>query len=149
VTDLTHAVDEFDLGTLDEAYREAPDRDAPVPDGRYTVNVDRVELKRSQSSGSKMLEWELRILGPSQVGRKLWKYTLLETLENMTWAKRDFQAAGLTLAKLSELPSRLTDLLDQTLEVVVKTKDEFQKIYFRRNGESGGNGGASAGSRPF
>ena len=85
MSDAAHTVDEFDLGTLDHAYQDAPDQDAPVPDGRYSVNVDRVELKRSQNSGAKMLEWELRILGPSQAGRKLWKYTLLETPEHMTY----------------------------------------------------------------
>jgi hypothetical protein len=148
MTDPEHAVDEFDLGTLDTAFQDAPDHDAPVPDGRYTVTVDRVALKRSQNSKAKMLEWELRILGPSQMGRKLWKYTLLETPEHMTWAKRDFNAAGLKLAKLSELPSRLSELLDRTLEVVVKTKDEFPNIYFRSTGEAG-HGGADGGSRPF
>ena len=146
---MTEPLDEFDLGTLDAAYQDAPDRDAAVPDGCYTVNVDRVELKRSQNSGAKMLEWELRILGPSQVGRKMWKYTLLETAEHMTWAKRDFNAAGLKLTKLSELPSRLSELLDQTLDVMVKTKDEFTNIYFRANGERGRNGGSGGGSRPF
>jgi hypothetical protein len=146
---MTEPLDEFDLGTLDQAYESAPDHDAPVPDGRYTVTVDRVELKRSQGSGAKMLEWELRILGPSQVGRRLWKYTLLETVDHVVWAKRDFTAAGLKLAKLSELPSRLTELLDRTVEVVIKTRDEFTNIYFRAAGEASAAGATSGASRPF
>ena len=143
-------VDEFDLAALDDAFRDAPDEGAPVPDGRYPVTVDRVELKRSQASGAKMLEWELRIVGTEHAGRKIWKYTLIETPEHMVWAKRDLRACGLELAKISDLPGRLHELLDLTIEVAVKTKNEFQGIYFRPGTvESNGGAEGKAGARPF
>ena len=128
------AVDEFDLAGLDEAYASAPNENEfeALPDGSYEAVVERVELKRSKTSGRKMMEWELRILGPKFVGRKVWKYTLLETPDNVVWAKKDFHRVGLDLPRLSDLPSRLNELLDVRVEIDKKTRGDFEDIYFRK-----------------
>ena len=123
-------IDEFDLGNLDDAYAKAPDDDAPIPDGQYTAAV--VDLRRSKSSNAKMLEWTLRIAAGVFAGRKVWKYTLLETPEQMSRAKTDLKRCGVELTRLSELPARLKDLLDVTVAIAVKTDDEFTAVYFRR-----------------
>jgi hypothetical protein len=138
--DEQDAVDEFDLAGLDEAFASAPDQDEPIPDGIYEVIIDRVELKRSKASGSRMLEWEMRIAGPDHAGRKLWKYSLLETADHMTYVKREFRKVGFELPKLSDLPSRLGELLDLRLEVVKKTRGEFESVYFRKRLEGNGEG---------
>jgi hypothetical protein len=140
--------DEFDLATLDETFAAAPDEDAPVPDGDYEVVVERVELKRSKASGSRMLEWEFRIIGPSCSGRKVWKYSLLETADQMAFLKRDLRKAGLALEKLSNLPSRLPELLDLRIEIRKQTRDEYENLYIRRRLEQGGEATSSV-SRPF
>jgi hypothetical protein len=141
------AVDEFDLAGLDDAYVDAPDEDGfdAIPDGTYQAVIDRVELKRSKTSGRKMLEWELKILGPSHAGRKVWKYTLLETPENVAWAKKDFRRVGLHLEKLSDLPSRLEELLDLRVEITKKTRGEYEDIYFRKRLSGEGDDGDRAG----
>ena len=136
-------VDEFDLAGLDDAYVDAPDEDGfdAIPDGQYEAVIDRVELKRSKASGRKMLEWEMRITGPTHEGRKVWRYTLLETPENVAWAKKDFRRVGLQLDKLSDLPSRLDELLDVRVSIRKKTRGEFEDIYFqKRLGGEGDNG---------
>ena len=123
--------DEFDLGPLDKAFQDAPDEDVPVPDGQYTVAVEKVQLKRSKSSGKKMLEWTLRIQGSKYSGRTLWKYSLLEE-EHLSRAKSDLKRCGLDLERLSDLPAHLKDLLDVSVEVTVKANGDFQGVYFRR-----------------
>ena len=127
----TDGVDEFDLSRLDGAYRDAPDEDEPVADGQHTVTVQKVELKLSKASGKKMLEWTLRIEGSNYAGRTLWKYSLLEE-EHLSRTKTDLKRCGLDLERLSDLPARLKDLLDVTVDVTVKTNGDFQSVYFRR-----------------
>jgi hypothetical protein len=140
-------VDEFDLAGLDEAFAAATGEDEydALPDGNYQAVVDRVALKRSKTSGRKMLEWELRILGAEHAGRKLWKYTLLETPDNVAWAKKDFRRVGFDLEKLSHLPSRLDELLDITIEITKKTRGEYEDVYFRKRlSSTGGQTNAQA-----
>ena len=142
-------VDEFDLGQLDGAYADAPDEDAPVADGNYKTTVERVELKRSKASDKKMLEWTLRIQGGPYDGRTLWKYSILEE-EHLSRTKTDLKRAGLDLEKISDLPSRLDDLLDATVEVTVKMSGDFLGVYFRRTqGSSRSSAKATPDARVF
>jgi len=52
--------------------------------------------------------------------------------ENLKWLKTDLHTCGLVIEKLSELPARLGDLLDVTLEITKRTKGESENIYFNR-----------------
>ena len=65
--DLAQFDDAFETAEVEEREFEA------VPDGKYQVNVDRVELTRAQTSGNPMLKWTLRILAPTHKGRLLWR----------------------------------------------------------------------------
>lgn len=125
---------EFDLSEFDEDFADAPveERSEEVPDGRYQVLVDRVELTNAKSSGNKMLKWTLRILGPQYAGRLLWRHNVMATRENIRWLKTDLHTCGLDLVKLSDLPQQLERLLDVHLEVTKRTKNGSASIYFNR-----------------
>ena len=59
---------DIDLVQFDEDFAEAPieERDfEPLPDGKYQVVVEKVELTRAQTSGNPMLKWTLRVPAPS------------------------------------------------------------------------------------
>ncbi|HOM98868.1 MAG TPA: DUF669 domain-containing protein, partial [Acidobacteriota bacterium] len=67
-----HGGEDIDLTQFDEDFAEAEveERDfEPIPDGKYQVNVERVELTRAQTSGNPMLKWTLRIIAPRFRGR--------------------------------------------------------------------------------
>ncbi len=52
--------DQFDLSQWDEEYENAPVEEHDfenVPDGKYQVVVDRVELTASKTSDKPMLKW--------------------------------------------------------------------------------------------
>jgi hypothetical protein len=128
-------VDSFDLAQFDDDYEGASVEEREfedIPDGKYQVNVEKVELSRAQSSGNPMLKWTLRILGPRSKGRLLWRNNVMATKENMKWLKTDLHTCGLELTKLSELPSRLGALLDVKLEVTKRTKGENESIFLNR-----------------
>jgi hypothetical protein len=126
---------DLDLAQFDDDFSEAPIEEREfedVPDGKYQVKVDKVELTRAQSSGNPMLKWTLKILGPRCAGRLLWRNSVIASKENLKWLKTDLHTCGLDIEKLSELPARLGDLLDVALEVTKRTKGENENIYFNR-----------------
>ncbi|HOP40529.1 MAG TPA: DUF669 domain-containing protein [Geobacteraceae bacterium] len=138
--------DQFDLSQWDDEYDQAPveDRDfEPVPDGKYQVAVDRVELTTAQTSGKPMLKWALKIIAPNHVGRLLWRNNMIASPDNIRWLKNDLNVCGMKLGKLSELPAHLEELLDVKIEVTVRTRGENQNVYFNRLIDTGkpGDGG--------
>lgn len=131
----TTGMSDLDLAQLDDDFAEAPVEEREfedIPDGKYQVNVEKVELARAQSSGNPMLKWTLKILGPRFAGRLLWRNSVMASKENLKWLKTDLHTCGLDVEKLSDLPARLGDLLDVKLEVTKRTKGESENIYFNR-----------------
>lgn len=122
--DLTQFDDDFTQAEVEE--REFDE----VPDGKYQVLVEKAELVRAQSSGSPMIKWTLKILGPQCAGRRLWRNSVFGKKENMKWLKTDLHTCGVDLERASDLPGRLKDLLDVTLEVTKRTKGENSNIFF-------------------
>lgn len=128
-------VDNIDLAQFDDAFEaaEVEERDFdPVPDGKYQVNVDKVELTRAQTSGNPMLKWSLRIFAPNCKGRMLWRNNVMASAENIKWLKQDLYTCGLQLSKLSDLHGCLEQLLNVKLEVTKRTRGENENIYFNR-----------------
>ncbi len=131
----TTGMSDLDLAQFDDDFAEAPVEEREfedIPDGKYQVNVEKVELTRAQSSGNPMLKWTLKILGPRFAGRLLWRNSVMASKENLKWLKTDLHTCGLEIEKLSDLPARLGDLLDVKLEVTKRTKGESENIYFNR-----------------
>ena len=127
--------DTMDLAQFDDDFVSADVEEKdfePVPDGKYQVKVDRVELTRSETSGNPMLKWALKILGPKHKGRLLWRNNVIASKDNVKWLKQDLYTCGLQMEKLSDLPGKLESLLDIGLEVTKRTKNEFENIYFNR-----------------
>ena len=55
--------DTIDLAQFDDDFAQAEVEEREfetIPDGKYRVNVERVELTRAQTSGNPMLKWTLR-----------------------------------------------------------------------------------------
>ena len=126
---------EIDLSSFDDDFASAPVEERQhdeVPDGKFQVVVDRVELTTAKSSGSPMLKWTLKILGPTHAGRLLWRNNVMASRENLKWLKQDLHTCGLDLQKVSDLPGNLGRLLDVQLEVVKRTRGENTNIYFNK-----------------
>ena len=124
-------MNDFDLSQFDEDFASAPVENPgeSVPDGKYQVVVHKVELARSKQSDTPMLKWQLKIIAPHSVGRMIFRNNMLGSAENVKWLKQDLYACGLGLEKLSDLPGRLTDLLDVALQVTVKSKGEYSNVF--------------------
>ena len=147
--------DPWDLDSYDEEYEKAekPERGdgefETIPDGTYQVNVETVELKKSQK-GNTYLAWSLRIIGPKFAGRMLWKNNMIITPKNIQWLKSDLSIAGLPkLPKLSMLPDFLEELLDNKIEITVRNRDENnQDVFFNKRIEQGSKASEDQGEAP-
>lgn len=124
---------QFDDDFQSEATAERGDFET-VPDGKYQVAVEKVELTQS-STGNPMLKWTLRILAPRFANRFLWRNSVF-TANTLKYVKTDLHLCGLDLEKLSELPKHLGKLLEVKLEVTKKTKGDNENIYFNRRIET-------------
>ena len=126
---------DVDLTGFEDDYTgaEVEDREfEPVPDGKYQVNVDQVELVRSKRSGKAMLRWTLRILAPRFRGRLLWRNSMIASRENLKWLKTDLHTCGLDLEKLSDLYKQVGQLRGVKLEVSKRTNGEYENVYLNR-----------------
>jgi hypothetical protein len=123
-TDLTQYDDDFEAAEVPEGLSGDS-----VPDGKYRIAVDTVEFKTSKT-GNVYLGWQMTVLAGPHKGRKIFHRNMLGSKENLSFLKKDLHTCGMTdIRKLSELQSRLPDLLDIVLDVQVKTKGEFQNVY--------------------
>ena len=127
-----------DLSRYDDEYRKAKQADTPqpfrpVPDGRYQVIVENVELTKTRTTGNDMLKWRLRIAGPAMANRILWKNRVI-TERTIPYVKEDLELCGLSMQSLSELPARLGDLVNLRLEATKRTRpDGHEDVYLNRN----------------
>ena len=120
---------QFDDDFQSEATAERGDFES-VPDGKYQVAVEKVELTQS-STGNPMLKWTLRVIAPQHVNRLMWRNSVI-TQKTLKYLKGDLHICGLDLERLSELPNQLRRLLDVKLEVTKKTKGDNENIFFNR-----------------
>ena len=58
---------DLDLTDLDQAFDEAPD--GTIPDSEYETTVETMDL-RTSNAGNRMLEWKLRVDGPTCQGEQ-------------------------------------------------------------------------------
>jgi hypothetical protein len=135
-------MEEFDLSQFDDAYKTAqiaPNGFDPVPDGKYQVNVDKVELTRSRA-GNPVLKWQLKILGPTCRNRILWHQNMIVNEKNIQFLKADLLTCGVDIlpSQLAQ-DGRLNALLDLKLEVTKKTRAgknpgdrSFEDVYLQR-----------------
>ncbi len=130
----TRAPGAADLAMFDKDFVDAPveERAESVPDGKFQVNVDKVELTWTKVNNHPMLKWTLRILGPKYANRLLWRNSVLASKENVRWLKSELHMCGVVIEKLSDLPANLERLLDVKLEVTKKTKGDSENVYLNR-----------------
>jgi hypothetical protein len=125
-------MDNVDLTAYDVDYDDAEVDSGgeydDIPDGKYEVHIDAVELTESKA-GNPMMKWTLKIDGPKLAGRLIWKYSMISSI-GMQYLKKEILTCGLKLEKFSDLGGRLEELLDVKLNITVKTNGDFQNVYF-------------------
>ena len=110
---------------------QAKSGNSPVPDGTYQCRIDEAVLSESKNTQRLQVGWTLKILADDQEGRMLWKYDGIETEEAMGWFKGALETLELEVPDGEEdIPDVLEAAQGLGVEVTVRTKDEFQNVYF-------------------
>ena len=125
----------IDLSQFDSEYRRQSVRSEStpesIPDGPYDVRVESVELTQSKTSRQPMLKWMLRIEGPAHTGRVLWKKRVINQ-NTLKWVNAELNICGLVAEPFSDLPKFLPALHGLELQVMKRTQNGFEDIYFNR-----------------
>ena len=131
--------DSFDalLGQADDDYdpEDAGGEMEPLPDGKYQVKIDTIEITRSKKS-KRMLKWQFKILNGNFAGRLAWKYSMMDSAENAKFLIWDLKKCGVNARSVAGLKDALEGMINMKLEISVKTKakgeDSFQNIYINK-----------------
>ncbi len=120
-----------EMADYDQLYNDAEVNDGqdydPVPEGTYTVRVDKAELRHNKYLECPELSLTLVIVGGPHNNRKLWSQNTY-TDKGITFLKTTLARLGLDIAP-SEIINRLPDFLDLCCEVAVKHKKKDDKTY--------------------
>jgi hypothetical protein len=120
--------DDLDTGDTYDKSEAAKSGDfgEPVPDGKYQCIIEKTWLAysgpKSKNPGSRMLRWQLKIIGGQYGGRVLFRNNMIESPDNIKWLKGDLQVCGLEIHKLNELKERVGSLIGVGVEVQVKNQ---------------------------
>ena len=122
----------LDLRKFDQAYAMATASEifARVPDGRYQVVVENVELTTTKTTSNPMFKWKLRISGPKYANRLLWKNSVI-TENSLSRVKTELRLCGYEVDKLSPVEGRLVEFQGIELEVTKKGRNDGpDEIFF-------------------
>lgn len=122
---------DIDLTAYDQEYEQAqPPAFDEVPDGKYQVRIETVRLTTSRN-GDPMLKWDLVVMSGPHQGRHIFKNAVITTA-SLPFVKGDLKVLGLALPRFSDLPQHLDEVLDKTLQVTKRTRDDFTNVYFNK-----------------
>lgn len=109
---------------------------ASVPDGKYEVTVEKVDLGRTPNAGYVRITWHLRVTGPTHQSRMLWKSSVI-TNNSLRFVKSELRKCGLALDDLSALPSQIDKMVNVDLSITKRTNNGYENIYFDRRLDTG------------
>lgn len=146
---MWNSLEGVDLSRYDQAYQSAAEPLPNVPDGRYEAMVEGAELTQAKSSGNPMIKYRLRLLDGVAQDRTVMKNRVI-TEKTVGYVRQELETLGLRLAKLSDLPDHIHEVLDRVVSVTVKTREGDQNVYFnRRETESAQVAAAGGDDLPF
>lgn len=124
-----------DLERFDEEWKKtstsSDEMYSDIPDGIYDGIIEGAAISETTSTGRPSVIWKLRIKGPQAANRLITKNRVI-TENTLPYLKEDLEKCRIQVARLSELPSRLSELVDRPVRFEKSTKNGRTNIYFRR-----------------
>lgn len=113
-----------------------------VPDGVYSVQVEKVEMKQTKDNAGEYLSIQFNILGPSQAGRKLFaQYNMKNKNEKAVQIGRGqlrqmLEAAGVDITRATPEAMLMAEL---DVKIGNKTDDHGEKNVIKKYMPSSSN----------
>ena len=121
------------LASLQKDWKKSEPRKigAPVPDDSYPARILSAVIEESKASGRLQVKWELEIADGDYEGRKVLKFSGLETKDNLSFLQGDIETLELAIPeRISDLGEVLEEAAGLLVEINVRTRDEFTNIDF-------------------
>jgi hypothetical protein len=99
----------------------------PLPDGKYTVKIDRCQYTTTKETRLPMFAWCLIVKEGQHSGRYVFHNRVLRDADSVKWAKNEFARVGLRADRMSDLVTMIGEVLDKTVEIQIKNKDHNGK----------------------
>jgi len=129
-----------------EATKPADTQGEDVPNGDYSVRVQKAEVAKSKSSDATLLKWQMRVLGPKHAGRMVWKNSVISS-KSMPYLKAELLLCGLELERLSDLTERCNELAGCCLKVRKTDRGTFINARLTAEEENDGDDDETLGGR--
>jgi len=126
-TDLNIDLSRFDR-TVQPETKPRPKFES-IPDGKFDVRIEDVELYVSPKTNNPVLKYTLRVLGPTHANQLMWKYRGI-TENTLSYILDELKVCGLELERFSDLKHHLHDLIGVELEVTRRSRGEDVSIFF-------------------
>jgi hypothetical protein len=131
------------LARFDEGWTKTAvspdDSSLDVPDGIYDAVIEDAQVTETVSTGRPMVTWRLRIRGSQAADRVVTKNRVI-TENTLQYLREDLEKCRLAVSRLSELPARLSELVERPIGIEKRTKDGRANIYFRWQANRNGQG---------
>ena len=122
-----------ELKRFDQDFRAAEEESdfGSVPDGKYEVIIDKMDLGRTPNAGYIKITWQLRVTGPTHQNRVIFKSSVV-TPNSLRFIKADLRKCSVPIEDLSALPAHLDKLTNLELSVTKRTSNGYENIYIDR-----------------
>jgi hypothetical protein len=124
-----------ELNEWDEAFADALEPDAPVPDGTYTAQLITADIVRGTQEMSRLyLSCDFGIQGGPHDGQVAHVLQVLnpDDPKRMTFTKKFLRTLGYDGGNLSGAEAWVPTVLGHTYEIQAKTNGSYHNIYVNR-----------------
>jgi hypothetical protein len=103
---------------------------AEIPDGIYEALIEDAWLAESAASGNAAVVWRLRIPGAQPGGRVVTRGRSIAA-HSLGRLRRDLEKCGLSLARITELPNRIGEIVGNRVGIAKRTRKGRACFYLR------------------
>jgi hypothetical protein len=126
------------LGDLDEIHnpQEVPEGfggRVNLPDATYQVQLAKIYIDKSQSSGRLQTIIKFTVINGEQKNNTISKYCGMESAQNLDYLTSDLRTLGIKQKfTWKDVYKLFNDLLDKYYEITLVTKKGFQAVYINK-----------------
>jgi len=102
----------------------------PIPDGKKEAKIVDCRLEKSKSSSRLQVAWIMQIISGKYKDRMVYRYSGLETEDNISFLKADLKKLGIKIPKnIARLERALDAAIGKECKITIKTRGEFTNVW--------------------
>ena len=119
-----------ELNEMHDPQNAPEDPFGDFPDNIYQTRLSKIYFSKIKDKIKIVIEFE--IISGGFIHRTIWKWCNMETTQNLDFLTNDFKRLGIKEFTWNTIEERFPELLDRCYEIELKTKNDFQNVYIRK-----------------